>query len=309
MQNLIEINNLSKRFGTFLAVDKISFCLKKGEILGFLGPNGAGKTTTMRMITGFLKPSEGNVIVNNYDIQDYSETCKSFIGYVPEGAPLYEEMTAFDFLKFSAKVRRINKKLIPNTIENVISLLNLEKVLFQKIETLSKGFKRRVGLAQALIHDPEILILDEPTDGLDPNQKNEVRKLIRKLGREKAVIISTHVLEEVNAICNRAMIINNGKILIDDKPNEILRKSNTYNSIYLAVEEKNSTELKKNIIENKITDDVKVVESFCVVKTHNSKNIKKKLDAFLKKENLTLKHYTIGKGSLEEVFRRFTENE
>ena len=140
---------------------------------------------------------------------------------------------------------------------------------------MSKGFKRRVGLAQALIHDPEISNFDEPTDGLDPNQKNEVRKLIRKLGREKAVIISTHVLEEVNAICNRAMIINNGKILIDDKPNEILRKSSTFNSIYLCCRGKNSTELKKNIIENKITDDVKVIESLHVVKTHNSKNIKK----------------------------------
>ena len=199
--------------------------------MGFLGPNGAGKTTTMRMITGFLKPSKGDVFINNYNMKDYPELCKSFIGYVPEGSPLYQEMTAIDFLKFTVKIRKIKNDIVDKTLDHVIGLLNLKNILFQKIETLSKGYKRRVGLAQAIIHDPEILILDEPTDGLDPNQKNEVRKLIRKLGKEKAIIISTHILEEVNAICNRAMIIANGKLLLDDKPKEILKRSETHNSI------------------------------------------------------------------------------
>ena len=309
MQQLIKITSLSKSFGSFLAVDNINFDLKKGEILGFLGPNGAGKTTTMRMITGFLKPSKGDVFINNYNKKDYPELCKSFIGYVPEGSPLYQEMTAIDFLKFTVKIRKIKNDIVDKTLDHVIGLLNLKSILFQKIETLSKGYKRRVGLAQAIIHDPEILILDEPTDGLDPNQKNEVRKLIRKLGKEKAIIISTHILEEVNAICNRAMIIANGKLLLDDKPKEILKRSETHNSIYLSVEEKNVSELKKEILEERTFTDVTIIDSHCVIKTNNSKLIKNSLDNFIKKKNFTLKHYSIGKGSLEEVFRRLTSNE
>jgi len=309
MKNLIKIKNLSKNFGPLKAVRNISFSLNEGEILGFLGPNGAGKTTTMRMITGFLKPTEGEVIISGLKITDHPENCKKLIGYVAEGSPLYEEMTALDFLKFSAQVRKIEKHLLDKSLDNVITLLNLENVLFQKIDTLSKGYKRRIGLAQAIIHDPEILILDEPTDGLDPNQKNDVRRLIRKLGKKKAVIISTHILEEVNAICNRAMIIANGQILIDDNPSNILKKSDTYNCIYLSVEEKSATELKNEIAEKRISNGAIVKNNFCIVKTNNSKTTKKNIDNFLKKNNFTLKHYSIGSGSLEEVFRRLTGNE
>ena len=309
MKNLIKIKNLSKKFGSLKAVRNISFNLNQGEILGFLGPNGAGKTTTMRMITGFLKPTEGEVLINGLKIDDHPENCKKFIGYVAEGSPLYVEMTTLDFLRFSAKVRKIEKNLLDKSLENVIKLLDLDNILFQKIDTLSKGYKRRIGLAQAIIHDPEILILDEPTDGLDPNQKNDVRKLIRKLGKEKAVIISTHILEEVNAICNRAMIIANGKILIDDKPINILKKSDTHNSVYLSVEEKSATELKNEIVEKRISNEVMVKNNFCMVKINNSRTTKKNIDDFLKKNNFTLKHYSIGSGSLEEVFRRLTGNE
>ena len=309
MKNLIKIKNLSKKFGSLKAVRNISFNLNQGEILGFLGPNGAGKTTTMRMITGFLKPTEGEVLINGLKIGDHPESCKKFIGYVAEGSPLYVEMTTLDFLRFSAKVRKIENNLLDKSLENVIKLLDLDNILFQKIDTLSKGYKRRIGLAQAIIHDPEILILDEPTDGLDPNQKNDVRKLIRKLGKEKAVIISTHILEEVNAICNRAMIIANGKILIDDKPINILKKSDTHNSVYLSVEEKSATELKNEIVEKRISNEVMVKNNFCMVKINNSRTTKKNIDDFLKKNNFTLKHYSIGSGSLEEVFRRLTGNE
>ena len=308
MKTMIEIKNLTKSFGSFLAVNKLNFEINKGEILGFLGPNGAGKTTTMRMITGFIKPSYGEVIINGLNLKDKPELCKKFIGYVPEGSPLYQEMTTLDFLKFVARIRNISRNKINYSIENVIKLLNLQNVLYKKIEGLSKGYKRRVGLAQSIIHDPEILILDEPTDGLDPNQKSDVRKLIKKLGRDKAIIISTHILEEVNALCNRAMIISNGKLLLDEKPKDILKKSDTYNSVYLLVEEKSVSELKKEIIKNGISKSPTILNGFCVIKIRNNNNVKKKLDNFIKKKKYTLKHYEIAKGSLEEVFRRLTYN-
>ncbi len=309
MQSLIQINNLSKSFGSFLAVKNISFNLKKGEVLGFLGPNGAGKTTTMRMIAGFLKPTSGQVIINKLNMNDFPEDCKKIIGYVPEGAPLYEEMTGLDFLKFVAKVRKVKKGIFKETLDKIIILLNLEAILFKKIEVLSKGYKRRIGLAQALLHDPEILILDEPTDGLDPKQKNEVRRLIKKLGRDKAIIISTHILEEVNAICNRAMIIADGKVLIDEKPNDILKKSMTHNSIYLSVDGMNASQLKKDLINKNVSKNIKILDSYCVIKTDYSKLAKNKLDNYILKYKIRLKHYSVGKGNFEEVFMRLTNNE
>ena len=219
MSNLIKVKNISKSFGSFLAVNDISFSLSKGEVLGFLGPNGAGKTTTMRILTGFLKPDTGSVQIKDVDIFNEAKKAKEYLGYVPEGSPLYNEMTTIDFLSFICNIRQVNRV---TELPKIIELLDLSDVLLQKIDTLSKGFKRRVGLAQALIHDPEVLIWDEPTDGLDPNQKNEVRKLIKKLGKEKAIIISTHILEEVNVLCNRTMILSNGKLLIDGKPSNVL---------------------------------------------------------------------------------------
>ena len=246
MTALVEVNNISKSFESFLAVDDISFSLEKGEVLGFLGPNGAGKTTTMRILTGFLKPSSGSIKINGLDLFKNLKKAREFIGYVPEGSPLYNEMTTIDFLSFICEIRNIDKG---QNLGKIIKLLDLGEVLLQKIDTLSKGFKRRVGLAQALVHDPKILILDEPTDGLDPNQKHEVRKLIKKLGKEKSIIISTHILEEVKAICNRTMILSNGKLLIDDTPLNVLKKSSSYNNLLVSVHDKSAYELKKELQE------------------------------------------------------------
>jgi ABC-2 type transport system ATP-binding protein len=222
MSVLIEVDKLTKSFGPFIAVDNISFSLKRGEVLGFLGPNGAGKTTTMRMITGFLSPTKGSIKVCDNDVAKYPLEIKEKIGYVPEGAPLYGEMTVLNFLKFIADVRKIPKTKKDDAIDSAIKKLGLELVLFQQLETLSKGYKRRVGLSQAILHDPDILILDEPTDGLDPNQKHEVRKLIKEMASTKAIIISTHILEEVDAVCTRAMIIAKGRMIIDKSPKELL---------------------------------------------------------------------------------------
>jgi len=219
---LIEVDKLTKSFGPFIAVDNISFSLKRGEVLGFLGPNGAGKTTTMRMITGFLSPTKGSIKVCDNDVAKYPLNIKEKIGYVPEGAPLYGEMTVLNFLKFIADVRKIPKTKKDDAIDSAIKKLGLELVLFQQLETLSKGYKRRVGLSQAILHDPDVLILDEPTDGLDPNQKHEVRKLIKEMASTKAIIISTHILEEVDAVCTRAMIIAKGRMIIDKSPKELL---------------------------------------------------------------------------------------
>jgi len=222
MSVLIEVDKLTKSFGPFIAVDNISFSLKRGEVLGFLGPNGAGKTTTMRMITGFLAPTKGKISVCGNDVAENPIEIKEKIGYVPEGAPLYGEMTVMNFLKFIADVRKIPKNKVDNAIHDAIKKLGLELVLYQQVETLSKGYKRRVGLSQAIIHDPDVLILDEPTDGLDPNQKHEVRKLIKEMASTKAIIISTHILEEVDAVCTRAMIIANGRMVVDKTPKDLL---------------------------------------------------------------------------------------
>ena len=308
LEKLIEAKNLTKNFEKIKAVNNINIDLNQGEVLGFLGPNGAGKSTTMKMLTGFLTPTSGNIMLNGVDMANKPNLAKLELGYLPEGAPAYGEMTPYSYLKFIAEIRKLGKNKV-SKVHDTLERINLSEVANQPIETLSKGYKRRVGLAQAIIHDPEILILDEPTDGLDPNQKNDVRKLIRKLGKEKAVIISTHILEEVNSICNRAMIIANGKILIDDKPINILKKSDTHNSVYLSVEEKSATELKNEIVEKRISNEVMVKNNFCMVKINNSRTTKKNIDDFLKKNNFTLKHYSIGSGSLEEVFRRLTGNE
>ena len=226
-QPVIEVKGLDKRFGPIHAVRGISFNLHKGEVLGFLGPNGAGKSTTMKMITGFLEPSAGSVSVCNFDILENPIEAKKKIGYLPEGAPLYGEMTVTAFLNFIADVRGMTGDSRYRRIEEVIEKINLQSVRQQTLETLSKGFKWRVGMAHAILHDPEILIMDEPTDGLDPNQKHEVRSLIKEMASEKAIIISTHILEEVDAVCTRAMIIASGQLLYDGTPAELMQKSPT----------------------------------------------------------------------------------
>ena len=222
---MIEISNLVKTFGLLTAVDNLSFQVESGEVLGFLGPNGAGKSTTMKMITGFLAPCAGTINVCGHPVEGDAREAKQHIGYLPEGAPSYGEMTAQQFLSFIADVRQLTGAHRKDRIDTVIQQLHLEKVINRPIETLSKGFKRRVGLAQAILHDPRVLILDEPTDGLDPNQKYEVRELIKGMAKDKIVVISTHILEEVDVICSRAIIIANGGILVDDTPQALLAQS------------------------------------------------------------------------------------
>ena len=213
---MIKTERLSKRYGTLTAVDDVSFEVHPGEVLGFLGPNGAGKTTTMRMLAGFISPTSGTASVCGHDIETDALAAKRSIGYLPEGAPLYGEMTVQSFLEFIADLRALTGSTRASRLEYCIGRLQLSTVLEQTIETLSKGFRRRVGLAQALLPDPPVLILDEPTDGLDPNQKHEVRALINEMSRGKIIIISTHLLEEVDAVCTRAIIVARGRIVADD---------------------------------------------------------------------------------------------
>lgn len=222
---MIEISHLTKKYGNFTAVDDLSFKVEEGEVLGFLGPNGAGKSTTMKVITGFLFATQGTITVEGHDIATDPIAVKTLIGYLPEGAPSYPDMTTLEFLDFIAKIRGYSGEEKRWRIEKVIEDVELGSVCHKTIDTLSKGFKRRVGLAQAIIHDPKVLILDEPTDGLDPNQKHHVRKLIRNLAKDKIVIISTHILEEVSAVCTRAIIISGGRILADGSPKELEGRS------------------------------------------------------------------------------------
>ncbi len=225
--DMIKIEHLSKKFGHSVVVDNISFSVSSGEVLGFLGPNGAGKSTTMKMITGFLKPNSGVIKVCGHDVSKQPMEIKRRIGYLPEGVSSYGEMTPLQYLEFIARIRGLGDPLKAERKQEVIARLHLEKVLNQSIETLSKGFKKRVGLAQAILHDPDVLILDEPTDGLDPNQKYEVREFIESISAEKVIVISTHILSEVDALCSRAIIIDDGRILADDTPDGLRNKSSS----------------------------------------------------------------------------------
>ena len=232
---MIVVDRLTKKFGRLTAVDHISLTVEEGEVLGFLGPNGAGKTTTMRMIAGYLEPSTGAARVCGYDLTRKPIEAKRRIGYLPEGAPLYGDMTGRGLLAFVADVRGYDRTERRQRIDRVVEMVELADVLDRPIETLSKGFKRRVGLAQALIHDPPVLILDEPTDGLDPNQKHHVRGLISGMARHKAIVISTHILEEVEAVCTRAVIINEGRVVADGTAEALLARLPQHNSIVASV--------------------------------------------------------------------------
>ncbi|MFN5580176.1 MAG: ABC transporter ATP-binding protein [Akkermansiaceae bacterium] len=222
---MIEVINISKHFGAKHAVDNLSFTVKKGEVLGFLGPNGAGKSTTMRMVTGFIPPSSGDAKVCGISITENPYEAKTKIGYLPESAPLYNDMTVIGFLKFCASVRKLSGSAKNDAVEKAIETCFLTSVAHQSIDTLSKGYRHRTCLAQALLHDPEVLILDEPTDGLDPNQKYEVRQLIKRLGKDKAILFSTHILEEVEAACTRAVIVDRGKIVADGTPAQLIAQA------------------------------------------------------------------------------------
>ncbi|MCB0324936.1 MAG: ATP-binding cassette domain-containing protein [Bdellovibrionales bacterium] len=242
MAIMIAAQQLSRTFGPIKAVDGVSFSVSRGEVLGFLGPNGAGKSTTMKMLTCFLTPSSGTAKVGGYDIIEQSREVRKVLGYLPENAPLYGEMEVGEFLRFVAEVRELPLNERNAAVDRVIAMTSLGAVVRQRIETLSKGYKRRVGLAQALVHDPAILILDEPTDGLDPNQKHEVRELINSMAKEKCIILSTHILEEVDAVCTRAVIISKGKVVADATPEELKRRSASHGAVSITFSEQPSAE-------------------------------------------------------------------
>jgi ABC-2 type transport system ATP-binding protein len=223
MTALIEARGLTKSFGTLRAVDGISLEVPRGQVLGFLGPNGAGKSTTMRLITGFLEPDAGSAKIAGFDVQEQAKEAKQRLGYLPEGAPLYAEMTPKGILTFVAELRGLRGEAVADAVAKAVERTGLKPVLNQTIETLSKGYKRRVGIAQAILHEPEVLIMDEPTDGLDPNQKHQVRELIAEMARDKAIVVSTHILEEVEAVCTRAVVINKGRIVADGTAEDLMR--------------------------------------------------------------------------------------
>jgi ABC-2 type transport system ATP-binding protein len=233
---VIKVENLSKAFGPKLAVNDISFEVERGQVLGFLGPNGAGKSTTMRMVTGFIPPTSGRVIVGGHDVQEEPIAAKRLIGYLPENAPGYADMTVEGFLRFAAELRGLKGEARKRAVSRAVDLCFLENVLYQSIDTLSKGYKHRTCLAQSLIHDPDVLILDEPTDGLDPNQKHEVRNLIKRMGEMKAIIFSTHILEEVEPVCSRAIIIDRGRIVADGTPVELKARSQMHGAVHLKTQ-------------------------------------------------------------------------
>lgn len=232
---MIRAENLVKRFGSKLAVDDVSFEVDRGEVLGFLGPNGAGKSTTMRMLTGFLTPTSGRVEIQSHDMESEGIQARATIGYLPENAPAYEEMTVRAFLRFAAELNGLRGQERDTAVERAVDLCFLQSVFYQPIGTLSKGFRHRTCFAQALIHDPPVLILDEPTDGLDPNQKHEVRNLIKRMGETKAIIISTHILEEVDAVCSRVIIIDEGKLVFNGQPEELRSRSKRCGAVCVRI--------------------------------------------------------------------------
>jgi ABC-2 type transport system ATP-binding protein len=232
---MIKVQNLIKHFGNKRAVDGISFTVERGEVLGFLGPNGAGKSTTMRMITGFIPPMDGTVTIGGFNMVENPIPAKKLIGYLPENAPAYTDMTVHGFLNFCAEIRGLRGEAKTRAVQRAVEMCFLTSVLHQSVDTLSKGYRHRTCFAQSIIHDPDVLILDEPTDGLDPNQKHEVRQLIRRMGEKKAIIFSTHILEEVDAACSRAIIIDHGKIVANGTPQELRRKSEWAGAVTLRV--------------------------------------------------------------------------
>lgn len=314
MGRLIEVSGLTKRFGSILAVDRVSFSVDRGDVLGFLGPNGAGKTTTMRMITGFLPADAGSAKVCDFDVAEHAIQARAHIGYLPEGAPLYGDMTPLELLRFVVSVRGMASSETPRRIAWAASELGLEPVLHQPIETLSKGYKRRVGFAQAIVHDPDILILDEPTDGLDPNQKHEVRKLIRSLAREKAIIISTHILEEVDAVCSRAMVISRGKVVVDETPARLAQRSRHHNAVRLVLRGVDREQAQVGLAN---LDKVAQVELepaadegtvTCMVLPKDGASIVTDVSGHVQAKGWSVESMAVEPGRLDDVFRKLTTN-
>lgn len=311
MAPYIEVRSLRKHFGSVIAVDDISFSVDKGEVLGFLGPNGAGKSTTMKMVTGFLPATAGTAVVCGHDIRNEPIAAKRRFGYLPEGAPLYGDMTPEGFLDFVCRVRRMSGHDRKVAVGNAVERMGLGEVLHRRIETLSKGFRRRVGLAQAIIHDPDVLILDEPTDGLDPNQKHQVRELIRSMGDTKAIIISTHILEEVDAVCDRAIIIDHGRIVSDGTPTQLHARSPEYNAVSMTVstaDVERAVALFRNLPEVAAVDqNNKTAQSVALlVRPRNGQFIADLIAQTVRDNNLVVTDLHAEVGKLDDVFRAVT---
>ena len=307
---MITTKNLSKRYGSKLAVDDLSFSVSHGEVLGFLGANGAGKSTTMRMIAGFVAPTEGSVSVCGHDIERDSVAAKSCMGYLPEGAPSYGEMTVGEFLDFVADIRGLKGEQRKQRRAVVTDRLALGPVIQQVIETLSKGFRRRVGLAQALIHDPQVLILDEPTDGLDPNQKHEVRRLINELSKDKLVIVSTHILEEVHEVCTRAIIIADGRIVADETPSALEARSRYHHAVSLRFEK--PEQLAAAVREIAALPEITAVESDAralrlTAVPKAGANALAAVSALIDNNDWDVPELHLESGRLDEVFRTLTQ--
>ena len=305
---MIEIRNLTKRFAQHTVVDNLSFSVQPGEVLGFLGPNGAGKSTTMKMLTGFLAPTSGSASILGFDIQKDCLKAQRLIGYLPEGAPCYGDMTVRSFLEFIAEVRGFKGAEKRERVAKAVAQVELEAVLEQSIETLSKGFKRRVGLAQAILHDPKVLILDEPTDGLDPNQKHQVRKLIQSLAYDKIVIISTHILEEVSAVCTRAVVIAHGKLLADGTPLELESRSRYHQAVTLVAEEP-LDQAALAALPGVAGVEENALEHSLSVLAKPGQVIFPQVNALIAQRGWRVKELNVERGRLDEVFRSLTRGE
>lgn len=309
---VIEVKNVTKKYPNITAVDNISFEVKDGEVVGFLGPNGAGKTTTMNIITGFIEPTEGQIIINGYDIVKKAKKAKKQIGYMPEGVPLYTELTVKDFVNYMAELKGIKKKEKKQMIENTINETGLKDVQNKLIKNLSRGYKQRVSMAGALVGNPEVIILDEPTVGLDPKQITEIRTLIKELGKKHTVILSSHILSEVSQICEKVVIINNGKIVAIDTPENLENKTKEKNTIIITVEDS-----KENM--NSIKEKIKEIEEVKLLKENSDGtkqysitsaqevDLRKKLFETLPKDEITILELKKDESTLEDAFIKLIE--
>ena len=309
---MIVVDALSKQFGQFQAVDEISFEVQRGEVVGFLGPNGAGKSTTMKMLTCYLPPTSGNAEVNGFSINSHRLQVQEQIGYLPESAPSSNEMQVEEFLSFIGEVRGYTGSELRRRVGRVLELTSLQEARKQIIDTLSKGFRQRTCLAQALIHDPPVLILDEPTDGLDPNQKHEVRELIRRMSEERTILVSTHILEEVEAVCTRALIISEGRLVGLGTPDELLSQSIYRNAITLSVSGVNAETLLEDLNGLEQVYSVERLEDMpngaitVRVFPKERESISSELEKFLKKKKMSIEQFFVERGRLDEVFRKLT---
>ncbi len=306
---MIKTDHLCKRYDSVTAVEDVTFEVRPGEVLGFLGPNGAGKTTTMRMLAGFVTPTSGRASICGHDVESAPLAARQSLGYLPEGAPSYGEMRVRAFLEFIADLRRLEGARKRARLDHVIERLQLATVLEQPIETLSKGFRRRVGLAQALVHDPPVLILDEPTDGLDPNQKHEVRALINEMAREKITVISTHILEEVDAVCTRAIVIARGRIVADDTPLQLAARSRYHNAVSLQLEQPGQLAAAREALEalpSVAQVEVSERDSRLTALPRAGAPILQAISELSNSRGLKLKELHLESGRLDEVFRTIT---